>query len=80
MKLVFAFSGENLTSDDKISGSLTVPEFVHDQDEDEYVFEIDAENYKLEIRKVLVPQVLIKLLEFQTDLIAAHEKDVQHAT
>lgn len=80
MKLVFAFSGENLGSEEKISGSLTIPEFVHDQEEDEYVFEIDAENYKLEIRKILVPEVLTKLLAFQADLIAAHEKDVQHAT
>lgn len=61
-------------------GQISVPEFVHDQDEDEYVFDIDASEHKAEIRKHFVPELKAKLLKFQDDLIAAHEKDVQHSS
>ncbi|KAI3404225.2 hypothetical protein KGF56_002986 [Candida oxycetoniae] len=60
-------------------GTITIPEFVHDQEEDEYVFEIDSE-HKAEIVKLLVPKLKSKLSKFQNDLIEAHAKDVQHTS
>lgn len=77
MKLEFSVSGTS--ADEEILATIVVPEFVHDQDEDEYVFEIDSD-HKSEILRVLVPQLKQKLMKFQSDLIKAHERDVQHAT
>lgn len=77
MKLEFSVSGTS--ADEEILATIVVPEFVHDQDEDEFVFEIDSD-HKSEILRVLVPQLKQKLMKFQSDLIKAHERDVQHAT
>lgn len=60
--------------------TITLPEFIHDQEEDEYVFEVTATDYKSEIRKLVLPELQKKLMKFQTDLITAHEQDVQHTT
>lgn len=78
MKLQFSINGVTKNDEETFVGTITVPEFVHDQDEDEYVFEIDSENYKIEIRKYFIPILKEKLMNFQGDLVKAHEKDVQH--
>lgn len=78
MKVTFSVSGQK--DGDDFTAKITIPEFVHDQEEDEYVFEIDAESNKVEIRKHFVPVLKVKLMKFQNDLIKAHEKDVQHQT
>lgn len=80
MKLQFQVEVQYKDEENKLNAKITVPEFVHDQDEDEYVFEIDADDHKSEIRKIFVPVLKSKLMKFQDDLIKAHEKDVQHAT
>lgn len=81
MKVELSAKGclKNEESED-LSINISLPEFVHDQDEDEYVFEITSDNYKAEIRKFFIPVLKQKLMQFQGDLISAHEKDVQHAT
>lgn len=78
MKLQFLINGVTKGEDEAFTGTIVIPEFVHDQDEDEYVFEIDSENYKTEIRKFFIPILKEKLMNFQGDLVKAHEKDVQH--
>ncbi|KRZ99095.1 uncharacterized protein AC631_05147 [Debaryomyces fabryi] len=78
MKLQFSINGVTKNEEETFTGTITVPEFVHDQDEDEYVFEIDSETYKIEIRKYFIPILKEKLMNFQGDLVKAHEKDVQH--
>lgn len=80
MKLSFTVDVTTKEDEKSISAKISIPEFVHDQEEDEYVFEITADNHKAEIRKLFVPILRSKLMEFQADLIRAHEKDVQHAT
>jgi activator of HSP90 ATPase len=80
MLLKLSIEGLVKDSEKSFTGSITVPEFVHDQDEDEYVFEIVADDYSSQVRKSLVPVLLQKLLKFQNDLITAHESDVQHQT
>ncbi|XXZ98379.1 hypothetical protein QA089_000875 [Meyerozyma guilliermondii] len=80
MKLEFSIAGTSASEEDKFSATIVVPEFVHDQDEDDYVFEIDSSDHKSEILRVFVPELKQKLIKFQSDLIEAHERDVQHAT
>lgn len=79
MKLVFAVEGSKKDEEKTISATITIDEFFHDQDEDEYVFSVTSD-YASEIKKGLVPLVKSKLQQFQDDLITAHECDVQHAT
>lgn len=79
MKLVFSIDSKSKDGE-SVKSTVTIPEFVHDQDDDEYVFELDSAEHRAEIRKLLVPLLKKKLQEFQTDLISAHEKDVQHQT
>ncbi|KAK6460781.1 putative hsp90 regulator [Scheffersomyces coipomensis] len=62
------------------SGTISLAEFVHDQDDDEYVFEIKSDEKRTEIKKHLIPVLKSKLQKFQPDLIEAHSKDVQHAS
>ncbi|KAI5956843.1 hypothetical protein KGF54_000461 [Candida jiufengensis] len=79
MRLQLKISGT--TKDDKtVSGTITVPEFIHDQDEDEYVFEINSDDLIPEIKKHLIPVLKVKLMKFQNDLISAHAQDVQHGS
>ncbi|ABN66710.2 predicted protein [Scheffersomyces stipitis CBS 6054] len=84
MKLQFSLSVDLKAEEDEdknsFKASISVPEFVHDQEEDEYVFEISADDKKAEIRKYFVPVLKSKLMKFQNDLIESHAKDVQHAT
>lgn len=77
MKLQFTVSVT--VGDDTKTTTITIPEFVHDQDEDEYVFDVSGDHI-VEVKKHLVPVLRTKLMKFQGDLIAAHEKDVQHAS
>ncbi|EMG50285.1 hypothetical protein G210_4679 [Candida maltosa Xu316] len=83
MRLQFSITIEDKKNDDseeKLTATIVVPEFVHDQDEDDYVFEIESSDKKAEIRKYFVPVLRTKLMKFQPDLLDAHAKDVQHAT
>lgn len=79
MKLVFAVEGSKKDEEEAITATITIDEFVHDQDDDEYVFTITSD-YSTEIKKLLLPLIKSKLQQFQNDLIKAHESDVQHAT
>ncbi|KAJ1660994.1 Co-chaperone [Dispira simplex] len=69
--------GENAT------GTIYIPEVAHDTKGDDYVFDITvaSENaakraIKEVVRKDLVPLLREKLINFQSDLIEAHRKDV----
>ncbi|ODQ81892.1 hypothetical protein BABINDRAFT_165409 [Babjeviella inositovora NRRL Y-12698] len=82
MKVEFAITstvqeGEDETRD--IIGTVILPEFTHDQDDDEYEFQVKADN-SVDVKKYLLPVLLAKLKKFQSDLISTHEGDVQHAT
>lgn len=79
MKLLFTVEGSKKDLEDSISGTISIDEFFHDQDDDEYVFVVSSA-YASDIKKLLVPAVKAKLQSFQDDLIKAHERDVQHAT
>lgn len=57
---------------------IVLPEFVHDQEQDDYLFEIGADEMRTELRTELIPVVKQKLLQFQHDLILAHDQDVKH--
>ncbi|CAK9440135.1 uncharacterized protein LODBEIA_P42350 [Lodderomyces beijingensis] len=83
MRLEFSVSSSDKKKTDAsaILGTITLPEFVHDEEEDEYVFEIKSSgDHVSEIRKSLVPVLRSKLMRFQQDLLDAHAKDVQHAS
>lgn len=79
MKLVFSVTGTKKDDEKDFTATVTLVEFFHDQDEDEYVFEVTSD-YGSDIKKHFVPALRAKLIKFQSDLILAHEKDVQHAT
>ena len=79
MKLELSVTGTK-PDEERFLATIVVPEFVHDQEEDEYIFEIEASEHTPEIRRLLVPELKKRLLKFQADLIRAHERDVQHAT
>lgn len=79
MNLLFTVGGTKKEDESDILGSIVLKEFVHDQDEDEYVFEISSE-HSADVKKHLIPVLRAQLMKFQKDLIEAHEKDVQHAT
>lgn len=79
LDIKLSVKGTHKKEEKDISGSISLPEFFHDQDDDEYVFSVDSE-YSSEIKKHLLPLVKSKLVKFQDNLIQAHEKDVQHAT
>ncbi|CAI5760646.1 unnamed protein product [Candida verbasci] len=80
MKLQFTINGE--AQDDKVTGNIILPEFIHDQDEDEYIFEINVDdgNREKEIKTLVIPVLKEKLMKFQSDLLETHAKDVQHQT
>lgn len=66
---------------EEISYTVTLPELVHDQDEDEYEYVIEGNlDHKSQIRKLLTPLLTEKLSKFQQALIDAHTQDVQHST
>ncbi|CAN3366202.1 hsp90 co-chaperone Hch1p [Diutina catenulata] len=64
---------------DEVTARISLPEFVHDQDEDEYQFSTSGDA-ATDTKKYLLPLVLAQLQKFQQDLIDAHSQDVQHAT
>lgn len=74
--LLFAVDGLKKEDDKELLGTITIPEFVHDQDEDELVFNI-VSDHSTEVKKHLVPVLRSKLMKFQQDLIDAHAADVQ---
>lgn len=77
LNLVFAISGT--LNEEEFNGTVTIDEFMHDLDDDEYNFIINSSNTS-EIKKHLIPVLKSKLMNFQPDLIKAHEKDVQHSS
>lgn len=79
MKLVFSVQGVKKDEEKDLLGTITIDEFVHDQDEDEYVFEVVSE-YSSDIKRLLVPILRTRLMKFQLDLILAHGRDVQDTT
>ncbi|KAG5419774.1 hypothetical protein I9W82_001654 [Candida metapsilosis] len=81
LRIVFTVSGKikNEQNDEEtISGTITIAEFEHDQDENEYIYEVVVDSASSEVRKHLIPLLTSKLVKFQPDLIEAHAKDVQH--
>lgn len=68
--------------DDEFSYGVRLLEFVHDQDEDEYKYDINGDRVdcKSDIRSFFLPDVTAKLLQFQKDLIEAHREQIQHNT
>ncbi|PSK39354.1 hypothetical protein C7M61_001964 [Candidozyma pseudohaemuli] len=80
MKLRLAVEGSKKEEEDSsFTSTIALDEFFHDQDDDEYVFNVEGENTS-HVKKHLVPLVKAKLVKFQADLIGAHEKDVQHSS
>ncbi|ODV97057.1 hypothetical protein PACTADRAFT_39340 [Pachysolen tannophilus NRRL Y-2460] len=68
--------------DEDINFTILLPEFGHDQDEDDYDFIITGGNAELKkiIRDNFIPLVRAKLLQFQGDLIKEHDQSVKHNT
>lgn len=79
MKLLFTLGGTKKADDSSILGTIVLEEFVHDQDEDEYIFTVTSD-LASDVKKVVIPSLRSRLMKFQGDLIEAHEKDVQHST
>lgn len=79
MKLLFTLGGTSKADESSILATVVLEEFVHDQDEDEYIFTITSDHAS-EVKKLVIPSLRAQLMKFQGDLIEAHEKDVQHAT
>jgi len=79
MKLLFSLGGTKKADDSSILATVVLEEFVHDQDEDEYVFEVTSDHAS-EVKKLVIPSLRTQLMKFQNDLISAHEKDIQHSS
>lgn len=79
MKLQFSVEGKRKDEEKDLLGTISIEEFVHDQDEDEYLFEVSSD-HSSEIKKFFVPLLRTKLMKFQLDLILAHGRDVQDTT
>lgn len=77
MVLEFEISGSK--DEENFLATIGIPEFVHDQEDDEYVFNVTG-GFTTEVKKYFVPEFKSKLMQFQPDLIKAHEKDVQHTS
>ena len=81
LRLVFNVLGKiknEQNEDEMVSGTITIAEFEHDQDESEYMYDVVVDSASSEVRKHLIPLLTSKLVKFQPDLIEAHAKDVQH--
>lgn len=74
MSLSFAISGSK--DGNNFNGTVSLFEFIHDQDDDEYVFTIESNNVA-DIKQHFLPVLKAKLVKFQPDLISAHEKGIQ---
>lgn len=79
MKLVFSVEGVKKDEEKDLLGKVTIDEFVHDQDEDDYLFDVTSD-HSSEIKRLFVPVIRSKLMKFQLDLILAHGRDVQDTT
>ena len=88
IKIVLGFSGKlgrSPSSDEQVTvdGTVTIPELMHDADEDDLVFDIEVFSESKEkspardlIKSKLVPQLRTLLLSFPEAMRAAHGKDV----
>lgn len=64
------------TKEARSSGSVSVPEFMHD--EEELVTKVEGfDDFSSLVQKEFLPQFKAKLLLYQNDLIEAHSKDLQ---
>lgn len=79
MKLLFTLGGTKKDDDSSILATIVLEEFVHDQDEDEYIFTVTSDHAS-QVKKLVIPSLRSRLMKFQGDLIEAHEKDVQHSS
>lgn len=75
--MVVSLAVSGTVDESEVSGKIKLEEFVHDQDEDEYQFSVTGDAVS-DIKKALLPLVLVQLQKFQGDLIATNEQDVQH--
>lgn len=74
----------DIVCNDKIKGTISVPEISYDSEEDDYQFEIsldgslnETDNLKKVVRQKLIPELRRRLYQFGTDLIITHGSDVQ---
>lgn len=65
---------------EKSSYHITLPEFEHDQLDQDYQFQIQNGNssYKPFIRKEFIPKVITVFKEFQPDLLEDHQNTLRH--
>lgn len=82
MVLEFKVTLEEKENDKTYEFDIVIPEFVHDQPEDEYEFQINGSDleYKKYVRNGLVPLVKTKLIKFQPDLINEFDPQIKHNT
>lgn len=82
MVLELKVSYKETESEEEHLYDVTIPEFIHDQLEDEYDFDIKTGplEYKKYIRSDLVPLIKLKLIKFQPDLILEFDPQVKHNT
>lgn len=81
LKLQFSIDIEEKNEEEenkKGTASITIPEFIHD--DDDYEIEITSALFKQPVKTHLVPILKEKLQKFQPALLEAHAKDVQHAS
>lgn len=84
IKLVLGFAGVLAdTEETKVEGKITIPEIMHDNDEDDYVFETEIFSDTKEkacakdlVKQDLIPKLRSLLQTFPKALIDAHGKDV----
>lgn len=72
-----------ITGEETEEVTITLPEFEHDYDDDDFNFDIRTSNLPIRsvIRKEFLPVVIEEVfLKFQPDLIAANETDLKHNT
>lgn len=75
MALKFSFQ---TTDDSDVSGTIEVAEFVHDQDESELIITVSSDTLPVEAKKPFIAGLKQTLLQFQPELIKAHEQDIKH--
>ncbi|CCG81779.1 Uncharacterized protein C1711.08 [Taphrina deformans PYCC 5710] len=84
IKLVLGYSGTLADEEEtKVDGKITIPEVMHDNDEDDYVFEVEVFSDTKEksavrdlVKTDLVPRLRTLLQKFPEALVEAHGKDV----
>jgi len=85
LKLVLEYNGEIKEGGSTASGTITIPEIMHDTEEDEFAFEVDLKSelpkddlIKQLARTKLLPKLRSKMVELAPALIAEHGKHIQH--